>query len=308
MSSAHDHVTEEKRISVVFAADGRYLRFAGIALASVIATLDPEWGLDAFIIGAPPDDEERERFDKLQQPPRVRLFFLPVTAEMVSAIHVPAGAHWSMAANYRFLLGRLLPPTIRRTIYLDCDVLVRASLHDLFEADLHGATIGVVEDAGSEQHASLGLKHNPSYFNSGVLLIDVEAWRNRGAEEACFACAAENYGRFVNVDQDILNLVFDGSASFLSPRWNVQVPMYNRCLRYAEAVLRPQVVHYTTASKPWLPGDAHPMGQAYREFAGTTPWPIAGPANALVDLLKWTKRFCVRYLLFHCWRLTRLGG
>src|SRR5689334_6006984 len=94
--------------------------------------------------------------------------------------------HISVASYYRLFLGKLIPATISRVIYLDADILINGPLDELWAVDLQNYIIAAVSDpivgATQGQREELGkkLKLAPTsnYFNSGVLLIDLSRWRD----------------------------------------------------------------------------------------------------------------------------------
>ena len=86
-------------------------------------------------------------------------------------------------------LARLFLPTIAqgRLLYLDGDALVRSSLTPLFTLDMQGCLLGVVRDQYVLRQAQrgkadlayfqtvMGDRPATKYFNSGVLLMDLDA-------------------------------------------------------------------------------------------------------------------------------------
>ena len=80
---------------------------------------------------------------------------------------------------YRLLAPHLLPGHVHRILYLDPDTLVINPLRPLWDMDLNGnlfaaaAHTGKTELANSINQLRLGTDHN--YFNSGVLLMDLDS-------------------------------------------------------------------------------------------------------------------------------------
>src|SRR6185437_3789460 len=60
--------------------------------------------------------------------------------------HLPATARFPAIVYGRLLLDRLLPTEVERVIYLDCDIMVRRPIEELFDIDLAGHPIGAVAD------------------------------------------------------------------------------------------------------------------------------------------------------------------
>jgi lipopolysaccharide biosynthesis glycosyltransferase len=137
------------------------------------------------------------------------------------------------------------------------------------------------------------------YFNSGVLLLDLELMRRDGCMEAVREFALENRDRLIWPDQDALNVVLGRRRLALHPRWNSMnsLDFYRERSEKVfgpqplrEARERPGIRHF---EGPWINKPWHILCErANRElYAGhrrATPWPRyrrtgLTPAN----LLRW---------------------
>src|SRR5262249_35643375 len=110
---------------------------------------------------------------------------------------------------FRLGLERLAPADCRRVLYLDADVLVLGDVRDVYGIDLRGAPLGGVPDPGviSEdfrQRWSLP-PTDLSYFNAGVLIIDLERVRAEQLFTKAIAFVAEHDTALPFNDQDALN-------------------------------------------------------------------------------------------------------
>lgn len=148
----------------------------------------------------------------------------------------------TLSAYYRLLAGKLLSPDIQTVLYLDCDTFVRNDIRVLFrDTNLDKFTIAGVIDYGMEyelersseiivkakstgtQNLSISLK---DYINSGVLLINLEEFRNQKILEQCLDII-KNYNLKAH-DQDLLNLVIKKKA-ILPLTWNFTTFSYFQC-------------------------------------------------------------------------------
>lgn len=183
---------------------------------------------------------------------------------------------------YRVLLPHLLPAT-ERVLYLDCDTLIVDDLSALWDIDLEASYLGAVTNAfelGMERHATdLGLRSPADYFNSGVLLFNLDRMRADGVTEAILECARTR--PLIWPDQDALNLVLGGSRLPLDPRWNcMNVLFYGAAATIGAevaraAVARPAILHFEgpQMAKPWHYLNRHPRRAAYFAHRSATPWP-----------------------------------
>ena len=80
----------------------------------------------------------------------------------------------------RLLVDKLLPDDIDRILYLDGDTLVLGSLESLWKLDMGNRSIGMGPEStvDAARRGFLGLDKQ-MYCNAGVLLIDLQRWRER---------------------------------------------------------------------------------------------------------------------------------
>lgn len=163
----------------------------------------------------------------------------------------------------------LLPLGVHRAIYLDADVLVRDDLAKLYSIDLGGKTLAAARDQfvlwvghpwyGLNSFRTLGLDARDAYFNSGVMVIDVDRWIELEYEQKCLDYLRQNdYLRYH--DQDVLNVCLIGDWVELSPAWNLFaylewefIEMVIGSDAWRRAKESPAIVHYVGDShfKPW---------------------------------------------------------
>ncbi|MGV8854544.1 MAG: glycosyltransferase family 8 protein [Devosia sp.] len=179
---------------------------------------------------------------------------------------LPTSTQWPKVVYGRLMLGTLLPTTIERVIYLDCDMMVRDPIEQLFEIDLEGFPLGAVRDSvhpfivgkrDMVQNRDLFNYADP-YFNSGMLLIDLVAWRALDMGAQVKALADRGIMSRLYYDQDMLNRIFRNNWLALNWRWNTIDA------NAAHEGLNPAIFHYTRKSKPWgiLSGILHSSAHA----------------------------------------------
>lgn len=118
---------------------------------------------------------------------------------------------------YRFILADLLS-SLDRIIYLDVDTLVLRDLTELWRTDLEGKFIGGVKDKLNV--AQKIVSERKTYFNSGMLLMDLNLFRKYDicSDLIDFAVDIAEYCEYG--DQDVLNYYFMDSYEFLDTKWN----------------------------------------------------------------------------------------
>ena len=172
--------------------------------------------------------------------------------------------HISSIAYARFFIPEYVPE--EKVLYLDSDLIVNTSLEKLFGIDLENRLLAAVKDTD-------GIT-----FNTGVLLINNEKWRQeklkeRLIEQSVVTIKEVEEGRFENFngDQTILNQVCSSQWLELNRIYNLQVghdivALYNNWQGHLAFNDKPVVIHFTTFRKPWTTLIANRYRDLWWEF------------------------------------------
>jgi lipopolysaccharide biosynthesis glycosyltransferase len=259
-------------VIVACLTDRRFAQFAGVLLASLFDNGDipDDWRLIVFGLGLRPGDKARIRASCGPFAERPEFIDIDVNTPVLSKL-LPT--RWSLTpANYaRLLLPEMLAGEDDRLLYLDCDMLVLASLRPLATIDLEGYAIAVVcePDAGNHPATDGRLQHPAEipYFNAGLLLIDLDAWRREDLTRRTFAFIEANQTQLRFAEQDALNCVTAGRWKTLDPIWNYTHARVAAAGGYEAA----RIVHFTGA-KPTTKDCGHPAQQLFLHYRAQTPW------------------------------------
>lgn len=186
---------------------------------------------------------------------------------------------------YRILLPELLPE-LPRVLYLDADTLVLRPIEELWHEELGDKIAGAIHnpmypwgDASSLEEMEIA---KPSdYFNSGVLLMDLDGWRAQNITGQLRRYVRQNPEKCTWPDQNALNAVLGrGLCKPLSPVWNAQNVYFDSKpadLPLARSALwevrnRPRIVHFIAPYKPLDYLCKHPYRQEFFKHLAATPW------------------------------------
>lgn len=167
------------------------------------------------------------------------------------------------AMYFRLLCGQILPASVHRVIYLDPDTLVINELLPLWQLDLKGKMLaasvhrGVTKLVDNVNQLRLGTK--TSYFNSGVLVIDVDQAREKIKLADITATIDKYHDYLILPDQDILNFLYgEDIVEIDEERWNYDTRRYllyqTRNLTQHDihwVMSHTVVLHYCGTPKPW---------------------------------------------------------
>ena len=264
-------------INVMCAADRNYGAYAGIVMQSAMSvTRNAKIHFHLLSDGVHPSDiaksqaiarEHGNKFSSYEI--SSKLTNLPKALRMAN--------HLSRAAYSRLLFADLLPATVHRIIYLDCDVICRQDLTELWDLGADVDVLGAVRDPWLDRDvnlkSSLGLSPDQIYFNSGVLLINVDAWR-AGSIETRLCDFVSSRPDIKHADQDTLNAVLRSRLTEISEKWNM---MIDHPRREDEDRLRDNaaILHYVGGFKPWHFGynfSNRVKGRPYASQKRHSPW------------------------------------
>lgn len=190
----------------------------------------------------------------------------------------------------RLFMDRFLPKEIDKVLYLDCDTIIVDSLEDLWSTDLTGYVIGAVSEPtiAKSHKALINFAPEDLYFNSGVLLINLKAWRQQHCEQTILEFYSNNKEFLRAPDQDAINAVLHGQIKELSPRFNfrsIEIYYPYKTLKriskpapylseavYNEAKKHPAIIHYLGEERPWRVGCTHPYTNEYDRYLNMTYW------------------------------------
>jgi lipopolysaccharide biosynthesis glycosyltransferase len=275
-------------IKVCLAADRKYLQHLVVTMASVLIHADASDHIEFLILsdGSLTDDH----FPKVAKLGNCEIRIMRADQLVRDRMVVAPNAHWAVAVYYRLLLPYLCERDAR-IIYLDCDIVVRASLAPLWSMVMEKSFAGVA-DTGFDHQGRLarrGVESDGDYFNSGVAVLNLERIRARGYEEL-LRDVERKLPNPEFPDQDWLNLMFNADKQLLPPEWNAMSHLFsseNKSMApYTDqevdsARTNPKICHFTNI-KPWtMTYNEHPYWFEYWEVLKYTPFAWRYPAGFL---------------------------
>lgn len=261
---------KQNEFAIVLASDNRGVLPLSVTVYSLLSTAFPETFYKVYILSDGIDDENKKRLERLTSSFDCRLEFIEIS-EVLAKYHFPFTEQWPVSAWGRVFIPELLTHESGNVLYMDIDVLVCQDLTELFQVDLSGKAIGVVfeifSEAGSHFNERLDIPLSCSgYFNSGVMLMNVDFFREHGLVNTVLEYADNYRDRLICPDQDALNGALCGETLPLHPRWNWHDGLTRRILKSnpksdlwrgatprqaIEAAINPGILHYQGIHKPW---------------------------------------------------------
>jgi lipopolysaccharide biosynthesis glycosyltransferase len=267
-------------IVVVTAANGRYVQPLAVALTSMAVNASAGAALAVFIIDGGISVDDRATVERALERWAVRVEWL---APLVDGHGLPLWGRMDASTYLKLDLGQLLPGDVTKAIWLDADLVVEGDIGALWHAPLGDSWLLAAPDEvvptvssrfGVARYAELGLPPDAPYFNAGVMVVNVTAWRGGGVRERTLAYLLRHHRSVYFWDQEALNAACAGHWGELDPRWNVNagVPRSSRAASSSESP-PPYIVHFAGSLKPWtFPAPAGSLRSGYFRYLDMTPW------------------------------------
>ena len=261
-------------VPVVTASDENYAPYLSVMIATALENANKMRHIYFYVIddGLSEYSKEGLRQTVAQHSEHASIQFLTVEKDVYEDFLV--SDHITTTAYLRISLPKILAKyNYKKVLYLDADVLVLDDIVALYDESLNGKTIGAVIDPGQTKALKrLGIDSEEYYFNSGVMVIDIDQWIEKDITDKTIQFLKENGEQIIYHDQDALNGVLYGDWEQLHPKWNMQCSLiferhpapdkkYEEL--YKSGNEAPSIVHFTGHDKPWNTLEDHPYTQIY---------------------------------------------
>lgn len=274
-----------KRMDIVACTDKNYVMPTGVMMYSVCCN-NADVDVVFHIISSGVEVEGKEKLIKTIKPFKNKsVIFYDGNKLATSGFPLMKNCSYPISAFYRLFIAELLPTELEKVLYLDVDLIVRQSLLPLWNVNLEDHPIAAAPDWNIERSdfsERLGYPKEMGYFNSGVLLINLEYWRTHNVLNDFIDDMNVHADSNIYADQDILNYVFRETKMSLPVKynlstgliWNSVKEQYNEKeydKKLQEALQDCTIVHFS-AGKPWWTSCNHPFRSSFHKYYRQTLW------------------------------------
>ena len=222
-------IEHQDPIILVLGADDAYVRPLAVALYSALENMSTHYPTEVHIVSNEISSNHKHNIESVIRRGRNSGFAWHEASDLVKDLPVIKD-NLNTSAYITLHIPLFLPNKYSRCIYIDGDVIVKDDLSKLWNLQFGTVALRAVRDqwiptvnaeSGLQNYADLGLAPDHPYFNSGVLLIDLEKWRQKSVTDKARSYLINNHQHMAAADQDVLNALLSHDWSPLDPRWNV---------------------------------------------------------------------------------------
>ncbi|BDS07641.1 hypothetical protein NT6N_26810 [Oceaniferula spumae] len=300
-----DTILENRPFHIAFCANERFFPGLAVSLHSALLNITKGLGVKVYIVDAGLSDESKSSLcARYINRPEIEIEFLDWPRKLFKNVKV---VNYHISSYLRLSLPELLD--VKHLLYLDSDTIVfddiskilaelKASPHPLAASPDWETKSPAQDSALIAKHA--GVEHCDTYFNAGVLTLDLEALRDeRFASRAC-KLLSELGDHASYADQSAFNALLAERWYELGKEWNTPSWAFDKQLENK----LPSILHYTN-SAPWLTRKYTPAQALFERIARDLDVDLPRPetslpqscVNAVILWLISPLRF-----FFHLWR------
>ena len=242
------------KMNVLFTIDNNYAVYTLLSINSILLNNSSNSKYTFYIIETDLSDKNKRMMENFIFRRNQDVEFINISPELLGGSkvfnHVHA-KHITPIAMARLFAPDLLPKEVDRVLYLDSDTLITTDLQKLYNTDLENNIAGLIENYGKTWVRD-GLYPFKKYYNSGVILLDLDKCRKDNSSKKFMDFYYNNIDKFIYnektqkpvygyVDQDLINLIWENKIKSLDKKWNQQ-----------QIIVSPDGIYYFIGpTKPW---------------------------------------------------------
>lgn len=291
-------------MNIAIGIDDKFLMPAGVFYTSL---LNNNKNVNLFVISTNLSESSKESLQAIANKFNSNLTFCFFDKSIINYFPVRKQDHISLATYYRLLLPKILPESMNKILYLDCDMIVNNNIDFLWNTNIKNYSCAASPDMYYDSESitkRLGYSVTEHYFNAGMLLINLDYWRINKISEKTIAYISDYPEKCIAHDQDAINAVLQGTIKTVSASYNIQQDFLRKDLSILEVkdekilndikncINNPYIIHYTGPSKPWTFQCVNPYKFLWNSYQRKTQWKNLSKENEFSGkrLIDWYKQ------------------
>ncbi|MGO5543210.1 glycosyltransferase family 8 protein [Blautia sp. HCP3S3_H10_1] len=323
-------------MNIVYIATDSYISLLGISINSILMNRKNGEKVNLYICSPDLTSEHKTQLSDLVTVCGGNIHYIDISdyAEHFHFQFDTSGFHPIVLA--RLFLTSYLPEDVDKVLYLDCDVIVNGNIWELEKVNLQDKAFGAVPELcmPKKQKAEIGLGEKDTYFNCGVMLINLDYWREKRLSESFLEYFIKQNGMLLYNDQDILNHCCKDRIQKLSHTYNYNPALYYfpryfirsyqpeyycaSAKEYEDIRQKPVLIHFMGEERPWVHGNYSPYRTVYEKYKLNSPWKdmplIYGKEkvlfcyhilNCITKIFPWFRKWFTRLIGIYYYQLVK---
>jgi len=250
---------------IVFSVNNDFISYLIVALRTL--GRNNEYPIDIYIIHSDLSIKNQILLKKISESFNYNLKSIKIDATMFDG--APEMGHLKLETYFRLAIPNFIQA--KKVLYLDSDIYINGNIKEIFEINLNDFAIAAVIDPGFQPLEKLNMSASATYFNAGVLLMNLEYWQRNNLSKVIIEFVINNIDKLSYADQCALNAIINGKYYALKNIYNFQSGhIINADSDELEEMKNSKIIHFTGSFKPTHFLNKHPFKREYmKEFKNT---------------------------------------
>lgn len=250
-------------MNILVTLDSNYI-YPLCVMFNSLAKTNSQNQFDVYVAYSSLTEDDFARMEKALEGTDAQIHRILVDNKIFSG--APVLDRLSKETYYRLLIGDILPEDVHKILYLDPDIVINKDLSELYDVDLTGKVVAAARHlpffVEKFNLVRLRMKLKSHYINAGVLLINLDEWRNAVTLQEILDYISSSIKRLWLADQDVINKFFEFSTVCIDERrYNLDEKVFRRYssnrVRKSKRIdldwvrKNTSVIHFNGKHKPW---------------------------------------------------------
>ena len=314
----------EKIMNIVYSSSNAYCECTCISLISLLEN-NKSCDISIYVLSTDISDENKVYLRNIAQQYNRSITIIDAKDDFINGskifkLELLRGAYNTYS---RIMLNNWFSD-LEKVIVVDSDTLIVNDISEMDKINLDGKLIAAVPEiavysANSTIEDKELLSSIDTYFNMGIVVVNLKEWRKRDINSYLIKKIEEEKKVNKVADQSIINRYLNKYIVRMNLRYNYYSPMHGTSYKMikrvfnvkevfkeneiAEAQKKPAIIHFYGHSfeRPWFKHSATPYKKEYKSYRNKTKW-------SRVPAQKWRKpsNFVLKVYDLLCFFLLKL--
>ncbi|MFB3166859.1 glycosyltransferase family 8 protein [Neobacillus sp. 179-C4.2 HS] len=260
-------------IQIVTTSNDNYAKPTAVMLTSLLENKKSNNPINIYIIGTLSKNNKSKLNNSVKRF-GLKINFFEIAPTLFENFKLTL--HFTQETYYRLIIPDLLDTNVHKTIYLDGDIILNEDITELWNINIEDYFLAAVNEFNKKRHKALSIPTKGMYFNAGVMVINLDKWRENDISQVVIDYLKNNESIIQLADQDALNAVLHSKWLELDMKWNFTSGKLKRLIknkkrgRSRKTSFKPAIIHFTGRNKPWNAG--HKLQNEYFRYESITIW------------------------------------
>lgn len=273
---------QQEPIHIVFCVNDKYVPYIAVTIKSITENHSGSRIYMYLLTDGVSDSNQQMLYTITNYLDNVTLQIYKINDSLLRDLKT---GYWTIYTWYRILIPQILSNDIKKILYLDADTLVKTDLRALFAIDMTGRSIAAaldIQSFDSDVFERCGYEPFKQYICAGVLLMNLEYWRENRLTEMIIEWARHNSDRLKCPDQDAINYICRDTKIVLPLRYGILQWFFKNenfyrspyCDQLKECITNPAIIHYAGCAPWYNDGVKHIMRREWFKYNKMLKHPV----------------------------------